>query len=223
MAQYTRAQVAETMEKTGMIPVFYHQDIEVAWRVVQACYAGGVRAFEFTNRGDFAHEVFAELVKRAMMQLPGLIMGAGTIVDSGTAALYMQNGANFLVTPFFVEEVAKTANRRKVLWASGCASLTEISRAEEFGAEIVKVFPGNILGPSFVRSAKGPMPWSKLMPTGGVEPTPASLQEWFGAGVVCVGIGSQLFPKDYSAVGVYETITEKCSLCIESIKSIRKV
>ena len=223
MAQYARALVAKTMEDTGMIPVFYHEDIEVAWRVVQACYAGGVRAFEFTNRGDFAHEVFAELVKRASKALPGLIMGAGTILDAGTAALYMQNGANFLVTPFFVEEVARTANRRKVLWASGCASLTEISRAEEFGAEIVKVFPGNILGPGFVRSAKGPMPWSKLMPTGGVEPTEASLKEWFGAGVVCVGIGSQLFPKEYSGQGVYETITEKCALCIETIKMIRKV
>lgn len=195
MARFTRLQVANAMQQTGLVPVFYHADFDICWQVLQACYNGGVRVFEFTNRGDFAHELFAELNKRAAKELPELILGAGTIVDPGTASLYIQLGANFLVSPMLKPEVARTCNLRKVLYAPGCATLTEISQAEELGVEIVKVFPGFVLGPEFVAGIKGPMPWTSIMPTGGVEPTEESLTAWFKAGVTCVGIGSQLFPK----------------------------
>ena len=221
MAKFERAQVAQIMQETGIIPVFYHAEIDTALAVVRACYNGGVRAFEFTNRGDLAHEVFTAIIKEARSTMPGLALGVGTILDAGTASLYLQLGADFLVMPFFTEEVARTCNRRKVLWAAGCNTLTEISRAEEFGAEIVKVFPGNILGPKFISSARGPMPWSKLMPTGGVEPTFESLKSWFDAGACCVGIGSQLFPKKFNSTADFEKVKERCAFSINTIKQLR--
>jgi 2-dehydro-3-deoxyphosphogluconate aldolase/(4S)-4-hydroxy-2-oxoglutarate aldolase len=209
------------MQHTGMVPVFFHPELAVSIQVLEACYRGGVRAFEFTNRGDFAHEIFAGLVKHARKNLPGMAIGAGTIIDAATATLFMQNGADFIVSPYFREEIAIACNRRKVLWASGCASLTEISKAEEFGAEIVKLFPGSQLGPSFVKAAKGPMPWTSLMPTGGVEPTVDSLKAWFEAGVVCVGIGSQLFPKHVLDAQDWAYVEEKCSICTRFVFSFR--
>lgn len=205
-----------------MVPVFYHADLEVCKQVLKACYDGGVRVFEFTNRGDFAHETFAELVKYANKNLPGMIMGAGTLYDAATTALYIQLGANFIVSPVVKEDIAKTCNRRKILWAPGCATLTEINQAEELGAEIVKLFPGFVLGPAFVAAAKGPSPWSSIMPTGGVEPTRESLTEWFKAGVTCVGIGSQLFPKSVIASGDYSKITAICAEALAIIKEVRQ-
>lgn len=209
------------MERTGVIPVFFHPDVEIAYQVVKACYNGGVRVFEFTNRGDFAHEVFGELVKRARKELPELILGAGTVFDSGTTSLYIQLGANFIVSPVVKEDMALTCNRRKILWAPGCATLTEISRAEELGAEIVKIFPGFILGPEFVKAAKAPMPWTSIMPTGGVEPTYESMKAWFDSGVTCVGMGSQLFPKKLIDSQNWEQITAIVTQAMSFVKTIR--
>lgn len=204
-----------------MVPVFYHPDLEVCKDILKACYDGGVRVFEFTNRGDFAHELFGALVKYANKELPGMILGAGTVYDAGTAALYIQLGANFIVSPVVKEDMAVTCNRRKILWAPGCGSLTEMSRAEELGAEIVKMFPGFVLGPAFVAAAKGPCPWTSIMPTGGVEPTRASLTEWFKAGVACVGIGSQLFPKAVIAAKDYGKVTAVCAEALSIIREVR--
>lgn len=209
------------MHETGMVPVFYHPDLEVCKDILKACYDGGVRVFEFTNRGDFAHELFGALVKYANKELPGMILGAGTVYDAGTAALYIQLGANFIVSPVVKEDMAVTCNRRKILWAPGCGSLTEMSRAEELGAEIVKMFPGFVLGPAFVAAAKGPCPWTSIMPTGGVEPTRASLTEWFKAGVACVGIGSQLFPKAVIAAKDYGKVTAVCAEALSIIREVR--
>lgn len=217
MAKFTRLEVYQKIHETGLIPLFYEPDFDRAKDLLTGCYNGGVRVVEFTNRGDFAHEVFGKLVKWADVALPELILGIGTVVDASTAALYIQIGANFVVTPMFQEDIARVCNRRMIGWLSGCATLTEISRAQEFGAEIVKVFPGEILSPAFVKGALGPMAWSKIMPTGGVEPTLESLSAWFNSGVVCVGMGSKLFPKGATAAEV----SEKVRFCIDTIKSLR--
>jgi len=212
-----------TMKKTGIIPVFYHGDIDIAKQVLKACYEGGVRAFEFTNRGDFAHEVFGELNKYAAEELPELIMGVGSVMDAGTSSLYMQLGANFVVSPVLKEEMARVCNRRKVLWAPGCGSLTEISRAEELGAEIVKIFPASqVGGPGFVKAVTGPCPWTSIMPTGGVAPTEDNLKAWFEAGVACVGMGSKLVTKELVKNRDFDTLTKQCRNALDIVKRIRK-
>ncbi|MBF6629486.1 MAG: bifunctional 4-hydroxy-2-oxoglutarate aldolase/2-dehydro-3-deoxy-phosphogluconate aldolase [Proteiniphilum sp.] len=220
MAKFSRLKVYQTIEETGIVPVFYHADSEVARKVVKACYEGGIRAFEFTNRGDFAHEVFSELVKWADKECPEMILGIGSIVDAPTAALYIQLGANFVVGPLLNADIFKVCNRRQIAYSPGCATTSEIGMAQELGAEIVKVFPGgNVGGPSFVKNIKGPMPWSRIMVTGGVEPTEENLSAWFRAGVTAVGMGSNLFPKEVMEAGDWSKITE---LSEKSLKIISK-
>ncbi|SFE57993.1 bifunctional 4-hydroxy-2-oxoglutarate aldolase/2-dehydro-3-deoxy-phosphogluconate aldolase [Thermoflexibacter ruber] len=221
MARFRRIDVFLKMEATGIIPVFYHPDIEVCKGVLQACYQGGIRIFEFTNRDDFAHEVFAELSKYATKNFPEMIMGVGTIMDASTAALYIQLGANFVVSPILHPETAYTCNRRKILWIPGCATLSEISKAEELGAEVVKVFPGEVFKPSFVKALKAPMPWTNVMVTGGVSPTQESIEEWFGAGVSCVGMGSQLFPKEVLQRKDFQFIEDKVKTAIGILQAWR--
>lgn len=220
MAKFSRLQVYQTMADTGIVPVFYHADAEMAKKVLKACYEGGVRVFEFTNRGDFAHEVFIHLVKWADKECPEMILGIGSIVDAPTAALYIQSGANFIVGPLLNPDIFKICNRRLIAYSPGCATTSEVGLAQELGAEIVKIFPGgNVGGPSFVKNIKGPMPWSKIMVTGGVEPTEENLSAWFRAGVTCVGMGSNLFPKEVLKKGEWHKITE---LCAESLSIVRK-
>ena len=222
MARFSRIEVVIKMKETGMIPVFYHPQTETAQQVLKACYNGGVRVFEFTNRGDFAHEVFAELNKWAAQELPEMMLGVGSVVDAGTASLYIQLGANFVVSPVLKEEMALVCNRRKIAWSPGCGSLNDISRAEELGAEIVKIFPGSSVGgPKFVAAVKGPCPWTSIMPTGGVEPTEENLKAWFNSGVACVGMGSNLFPKDVIAAKDWGKITELCRNALEIIKKVK--
>ncbi len=223
MARFTRIEVASKMKETGIIPVFYHRDAEVCRQVIKACYDGGIRVFEFTNRGDFAHEVFNEINKWAIKECPEMMMGVGSVIDQGTASLYIQAGTNFIVSPLIDEDMAKVCNRRKIAWSPGCGSVTEINRAHELGAEVVKIFPGSSVGgPDFVSGVKGPMPWASIMPTGGVSPDEANLKGWFKAGVHCVGMGSQLFPKDVIESGNYKVITEKCSEVLAIIKKLKQ-
>ena len=222
MAKFTRIEVAQTMTATGMIPVFYNQDVEICKAVIRACYDGGVRVFEFTNRGDFAHQVFGELIKWSRAACPAMILGVGSVLDAGTAALYLQLGANFIVSPILNPEMARVCNRRKVAWSPGCGSLNDISYAEELGAEIVKIFPGtSVGGPEFVKAVKGPCPWSSIMPTGGVEPNEANLKKWFDAGVTCVGMGSQLFPAAVIKAGDWASITAQCAEALAIIARLR--
>lgn len=222
MARFSRIEVALKMKETGMVPVFYHANPEVCKQVIKACYEGGVRVFEFTNRGDFAHEVFAQLVKYAATEFPDLMLGAGSVVDAATTALYIQSGADFIVSPVVKEDMAIVCNRRKILWSPGCGSLTEISRAEELGAEVVKIFPAQqVGGPKFVAAVKGPSPWSSIMPTGGVEPKEENLKAWFNAGVHCVGMGSQLISKEIIAAQDYTKLKELTREAIEIIKKVR--
>lgn len=222
MARFSIIESISTMARTGMVPVFYHSDAEVAKRVLKACYEGGVRAFEFTNRGDFAQEVFAELVKFATRECPEMIVGIGSIVDPATAALYLQLGANFVVGPCFNPEICKVCNRRLVPYIPGCGSVSEINDAQEKGCIVCKVFPaGNVGGPSFVKNLKAPMPWSMIMVTGGVEPTTESLTEWMKAGVTCVGMGSKLFPKEVIAAGEWDKIADLCRQCLNTIEQLK--
>jgi len=221
MAQYTRIEVAAVMRDTGMVPLFFHSDIELGKKVLKACYDGGARLMEFTARGDFAHEVFGELTKYAIKELPGMVMGVGSVTDAAAASLYLALGANFVVTPVLREDIAIVCNRRKVLWSPGCGSLTEIARAEELGCEIVKLFPGDIYGPQFVKGIKGPQPWTSIMPTGGVSPTEDNLKAWFDAGVTCVGMGSQLISKGILANKDFEGLKNKVKEALQIIKKVQ--
>lgn len=205
-----------------MIPLFYHSDSEVAKAVLKACYDGGARLMEFTNRGDFAIEIFTDLIKYALAELPGMILGVGSVTDAAAASQYMLAGANFVVTPVFREDIALVCNRRKVLWSPGCGSLTEIANAEEWGCELVKLFPGSTYGPGFVKAIKGPQPWTSIMPTGGVSTEEENLRGWFDAGVTCVGMGSKLISKEILANKDYHALETEVRSVLELIRRIRK-
>ena len=218
MAKFDKLSVLNKMEEAPLVPVFYHKDVETATQVVKACYNGGVRCFEFTNRGDFAHEVFAEVVKFAAKECPEMAVGVGSVVEPATAALYMQLGACFVVGPLFNPEVARACNRRQVPYIPGCGSVSEVGAAQEAGCEVVKVFPGDVLGTKFVKGLLAPMPWTKIMVTGGVEPTEENLKAWFEAGAFAVGMGSKLFPKDRVAATDWAFVTAKCREALSYIK-----
>ena len=222
MARFDKMAVLNKIQTTGIIPVFYNGNVEIAKQVVKACYDGGIRAFEFTNRGDFAHEVFAEVVKYAAKECPDMAVGVGSIVDAPTAALYIQLGACFVVGPLFNPEVAKVCNRRIVPYTPCCGSITEVGMAQEAGCDLCKVFPGDVLGPKFVKGLMAPMPWSKIMVTGGVEPTAENLSKWFKAGASCVGMGSCLFPKKVVEAKDWEGISRICAEAIAIAAETRK-
>jgi 2-dehydro-3-deoxyphosphogluconate aldolase/(4S)-4-hydroxy-2-oxoglutarate aldolase len=222
MAQFTRLEVYNTILDTGLVPVFYHGDIEVAKKVVKACVDGDATVVEFTNRGDFAPEVFKDLSQYVSKEAPEVILGVGSVIDEPTAALYIAYGANFVVGPLFNEALARLCNRRKVAYMPGCGTASEISYAEELGAEIVKIFPGDSVGgPNFVKAVLAPCPWTRIMPTGGVDATEESIKAWFGAGVACVGIGSNLIRKDLVSAANWAEITEKVEQVLEWIKKSR--
>ena len=221
MARFDKLAVMAKIKEAPMVPVFYHKDAEVAKKVIKACYEGGVRAFEFTNRGDFAQEVFAECVKFAAKECPELALGIGSVVDAPTAAMYIQLGACFVVGPLFNPDVAPVCNRRLVPYFPGCGSVSEIGKAQELGCDLTKLFPGDVYGPNMVKGLMAPMPWSKIMVTGGVAPEAENLRSWFKAGVFCVGMGSKLFPKDKVAAEDWQYVTEKCRECLEIISEVR--
>lgn len=222
MAKFDKIQVLTKIRETGMVPVFYHSDVEVAKQVILACYKGGVRAFEFTNRGDFAHEVFAECVKFAAKECPELALGVGSVVDAPTASLYIQSGACFVVGPLLNADIAKVCNRRLVAYCPGCGSVSELGYAQELGCDLTKVFPGDVYGPAFVKGVMAPCPWSKIMVTGGVSPDKENLTAWIKAGAFCVGMGSKLFPKDVVASQDWNYITEKCKESLSYIAAAKK-
>jgi 2-dehydro-3-deoxyphosphogluconate aldolase/(4S)-4-hydroxy-2-oxoglutarate aldolase len=221
MAQFSRLQVIVAMETSGMVPLFYHPDVKTGKQVLKACYDGGARLLEFTARGDFAHEVFAELVKYAIAELPGMILGVGSVTDAAAASRFMGLGANFIITPVLREDIAIVCNRRKVLWSPGCGTLTEIAKAEELGCEIIKLFPGDIYGPQFVKAIKGPQPWTSIMPTGGVSPDKENLSGWFNAGVTCVGMGSQLISKEILANKDFDKLRLNVANALKLITEVR--
>ena len=204
MAKFDKIAVLKKIGDTGMVPVFYNKDLETCKNVVKACYDGGVRAFEFTNRGDFAQEVFGELVKWADKECPELALGIGSVVDAPTAP-----------------EIAPVCNRRLVPYCPGCMTVSEIGKAQELGCDLTKVFPGDVVGPNMVKGLKAPMPWSKIMVTGGVAPEEENLTKWFKAGVFCVGMGSKLFPSDKVKAGDWQYVTDKCKEALGYVAKAR--
>jgi 2-dehydro-3-deoxyphosphogluconate aldolase / (4S)-4-hydroxy-2-oxoglutarate aldolase len=222
MASFTRLDVLNTIINTGLVPVFYNPDIDVAKNVAKACLAGGLKILEFTNRGDFAPEVFKELSLFCRKEAPGLILGVGSIIDEPTAALYIAYGANYVVSPILNEPVARLCNRRKIAYMPGCGSASEISFAEELGSEIIKIFPADSVGgPNFVKSILGPMPWTRIMPTGGVEATRENINAWIKAGAAAVGIGSNLIRKELLQAGDYNSISTAASQLLSWIQEAR--
>ena len=218
-----RIDLALKMRETGAIPLYYNPDLEVMKEVISACYRGGMTIFEFTNRGDLAHELFAELVKWSRREMPDLLLGVGTVVDAGTCSLYIQLGAKFIVSPLLNEEMARVCNRRKVLWMPGCATASEINKAEELGAEVVKLFPGpTVGGAKFLKAYLGPCPWSNIMPSGGVSPTRENLTEWFEAGAFCVGMGSQLISKEIIQKKEYKKLEETARFTLDIITKMKR-
>ncbi|WP_347372752.1 bifunctional 4-hydroxy-2-oxoglutarate aldolase/2-dehydro-3-deoxy-phosphogluconate aldolase [Aequorivita sp. Q41] len=222
MAKYSRIEVVNTMNKTGLVPLFYNSDISNCKKILETLYASGARLLEFTARGDFAEEVFSELNKYAISKLPDMILGVGSITDAASASRYMSLGASFIITPVLREDVALVCNRRKVLWSPGCGSLSEIAKAEELGCEIVKLFPGGIYGPDFVKAIKGPCQWTSIMPTGGVSPTKENLTAWFSAGVSCVGMGSKLIVKDADGNYDLQRIEELTKFSLKIISELKE-
>ena len=217
-----RMAVLTALMDQGVIPVFYHPDVEVCKAVIQACADGGAPCIEFTNRGDFASHVFYEVTRYFAEADPRVIMGVGSIVDAPTAGIYIANGAKFVVGPILNADVAKVCNRRKIPYSPGCGSASEISYAEELGCEIVKVFPGSSVGgPDFVKAVLGPMPWTRIMPTGGVDPDEASVKKWFGAGIVAAGMGSKLITQELLDAKDYAGISKKVRETVDLIKKVR--
>ena len=222
MARFRRMEVLQAMTVSGLVPVFYNKDLETAKKVAKAVADGGVRVVEFTNRGDFAFQIFSGLVQWCESEMPEVILGVGSVIDPGTAALYINSGANFIVGPVFNADVARVCNRRKIPYLPGCGSASEISEAEEHGVEICKVFPGGeVGGPAFVRNILGPMPWTLIMPTGGVDVTRESIHAWFKGGVACVGIGSNLISGELVSAGDFGVIAVKTAEVLNWINEVR--
>jgi len=222
MARFTRLEVLNTIIETGLVPVFYQGEVEVAKKIANALAAGGARVIEFTNRGDFAPWVFKELSEYLAKTNPKLILGVGSVIDAPTASLYIASGANFVVGPVLNAEIARLCNRRKIAYSPGCGSASEISQAEELGIEIVKVFPGDSVGgPEFVKAILGPCPWTRIMPTGGVETTKESITQWFKAGITAAGIGSNLVKREWVAAGNFDAITAKTAEVLAWIREAR--
>ena len=223
MAQFSKLEVLKAMEDIGLIPVFYNKDYEVAVEIVKACVRGGAKIVEFTNRGDYAYQVFGKLSQYFSESDEEVILGVGSVVDPYTAALYINNGANFIVGPILNPEIAIICNRRQIPYSGGCGTASEISYANEIGCDIVKVFPGGLVGgPAFAKSVLAPCPWYKLMPTGGVSPTEESLNAWFEAGVVCVGMGSKLIVKELVTAKDWNGIEENVRNALAIIRAFKE-
>lgn len=223
MARFTRLEVYQAMLESGLVPLFYNPDVEISKNTVKACADGGARVLEFTNRGDYAFDVFQQISKSLAKEKSALMLGIGSVVDAPTAAMYISAGANFVVGPIFNPEVARLCNRRKIAYMPGCGSLNDISLAEEYGVEIVKVFPGSAVGgPGFIKEVLGPCPWSRVMPTGGVDASAENIKAWIQAGACCVGMGSKLITKSAVSEGNYASITENVKQVLTWITAARE-
>lgn len=220
MSNFSNTAIVQAMKASGMIPVFFNPDVEVAKAVLDASYKGGVRVFEFTNRGENAFEVFGQLVKH-VEKYPDLMLGIGTVMNTEVTKKYIGAGAHFIVSPVLKPEMAPVCQQAGKLWIPGCATLTEIVNAKDLGAQVIKIFPGSVLGPGFVSSVMPVVPGLQLMPTGGVEPTEQNLSAWFKAGVVCVGMGSQLFTKETLETKNWIKLEQSVADALAIIKKVR--
>lgn len=219
---HDRLSVLTALQAQGICPVFYHSDPETALNVIRACARGGAPVIEFTNRGDFAVDLFGEIARELGRTDPDIVLGIGSVLDAGTAAMFLNRAARFVVSPALVPEVAQVCNRRMVAYFPGCGSVTDISNAHALGCEIVKLFPGaSVGGPDFVKAVLGPMPWTKIMPTGGVDPDPASIAKWFSAGIVAAGMGSRLITDAAVRDGDWAGIEASVRNAVEAVRAFR--
>lgn len=222
MAEATRLDVYNAVLSSGLVPLFYHADPDIAIPIVKACCDGGAKVLEFTNRGEKALQVFTRIVEYVSANKLPITLGVGSILDAPTAAIFIANGARFIVGPNCNPEIARLCNRRKIVYLPGCASASEISNAEELGVEIVKIFPGETVGgPAFIKAILGPMPWTRIMPTGGVDATPESISGWIKTGACCLGMGSNLIKKEAVSSGDYDSIRLKVSQVLQMIAEAR--
>ena len=220
--RHDRLAVLTALQAQGVAPVFYHAEPQVCLNVIRACSRGGAKAIEFTNRGDFAVDLFGDIARELQRTDPDIILGIGSVVDAGTASLYLNRGARFIVSPCLVPDVARVCNRRMTAYFPGCGSVTEIGQAQELGCEIVKLFPGaSVGGPDFVKAVLGPMPWTKIMPTGGVDPDEASIAKWFGAGIVAAGMGSKLITDAAVKSADWSGIETQVRTTVQAIQAFR--
>ncbi len=220
MARNSSAVVYGRFEETPIVPLFFNADLEISKNVLKACYDGGIRVFEFTNRGIEAPSIFAKLIEYVEKDCPDLVLGIGTVYDVKQASEFISMGADFMLQPFTTPAVGEICAKHDIPWMPGTMTLTEIRNAEILGAKYVKIFPGNIVGPGFVKALKGPMPHSKIMVTGGVEPNRVSMTSWFSAGAAAVGMGSQLFPAELIAKKEFHTITRTINELIQIYRSL---
>ena len=221
MARYMRLEVINTLLDIGVLPLFYHGEADTAVELVGACVRGGARVIEFTNRGEMAYPVFMGLIQHFYKADPSVILGVGSVIDAPTAALYLAAGANFIVGPSLNPEISRLCNRRKILYLPGCATENEITTAEELGAEICKLFPGDSLGPGFIKAVMAPCPWHRLLPTGGVDASETSIGEWIEAGAAAVGLGSKLISAQAMKNKEYDAIAASTAQCVEWVKKAR--
>jgi 2-dehydro-3-deoxyphosphogluconate aldolase/(4S)-4-hydroxy-2-oxoglutarate aldolase len=221
MSSLPRNRVIEEILMVGLIPVFYNNQIDVSQKVAEACSKGGANVLEFTNRGNRAHIVFSKLASWCDRELPEIILGTGTILDIATASLYINNGANFIVGPSFNPDVAKICNKHKVLYIPGCQTPTEISEAEKLGAEIIKLFPANVVTPKFIETILGPMPQTLIMPSGGVRLDREEITKWIKSGAIALNMGSDIIKKDLVEQGNYEEIKKNVQKCLSWIREAR--
>jgi 2-dehydro-3-deoxyphosphogluconate aldolase/(4S)-4-hydroxy-2-oxoglutarate aldolase len=217
---FSKEQITLAIKNTGLVPLFTHDNAEDAQKVLEASYNGGVRVFEFTNRRKNSFEVFTHLVNQRS-KYPDLMLGIGTIMDGSTTQKFIDAGADFVISPILKLEMAEVCKKNEKHWIPGCATLTEIVTAKENGAEVIKVFPGSVLGPGFVSSILPVVPDLQLMITGGVEPNEKNLTAWFKAGAMCVGLGSQLFTKEILEAKNWNLLQRKVSESLKIIQHVR--
>ncbi len=223
MASHSKADVLAAIRRNGVVPVFYHADIDTTREVARRLVAGGVSTIEFTNRGDGAIEVFADLIRWARRELPELVVGVGTVVDATTAGYVIDLGANFVFAPALSAEVAAVCNSRNIPYVPGCGTLTEIQTAYRLGSDFVKLFPaGSIGGPAFLSAIRAPCPWVQAIPTGGVEPTAQSIKAWFDAGAPAVGMGSKLLPADLVHSRDWAAVEERVVATVGAVAQARE-
>ena len=222
MAKLCKKEVYKAIEASLVVPVYYYGDFEVAKNAIKACYDGGIRSFEFANRGPKALEVFKAVAPFIAKECPGMLLGVGSISDPCSCRKFIKAGAAFVVGPQFVPSVCRVCKWKGIAYLPGCGTVSEVGRAQRAGCEVCKVFPGDVLGPKFVKGLKAPMPWSRLMVTGGVKPEKENLESWFSAGVSCVGMGSNLFPKDAIAEKKWDVIASLSSEAMSIAKSLQK-
>lgn len=217
---FSKQDIINGMQEKGVVPLFTHDNAKEALEVVEASYKGGIRAFEFTNRRPNSFEIFRHLLQERK-KFPDLMLGIGTVMDADTTRKFLEAGADFIISPILKLEMAEVCREYSKAWIPGCATLTEIVTAKEYGAAVIKVFPGSVLGPGFVSAILPVVPDLKLMITGGVEPTKENLGAWFRAGAMCVGMGSQLFTKDILQNRSWDLLEKKVAQALALVREIR--